>query len=68
MLYVDSFSDLNGDIFDIIKYFNRKYFEDVDSECSFVIGEYDFVYDDDVVGIFRVFFIGMFCGVKNIFI
>lgn len=50
MLYVDSFSDLNGDIFDIIKYFNRKYFEDVDSECSFVIGEYDFVYDDDVVG------------------
>lgn len=46
MLYVDSFSDLNGDIFDIIKYFNRKYFEDVDSECSFVIGEYD----DGVVG------------------
>lgn len=48
--HADSFSDLNGDIFDTTKHSNRKYSEDADSECSSVTGEHDLVHDDDVVG------------------
>lgn len=48
--HADSFSDLNGDIFDTTKHSNRKHSEDADSECSSVTGEHDLVHDDDVVG------------------
>lgn len=48
--HADSFSDLNGDIFDTTKHSNRKHSEDANSECSSVTGEHDLVHDDDVVG------------------